>query len=134
VITGFRAAPSGAQQYYGFEADIATYGKAIANGYPAAALVGKREILETSGPDVKSSVGGFGGVIYGGTFHAHHLAVAACKATMSKLKDGRVAAHLNELTQMLAKGVEETANETSLPMRVEGLEANLPSTSQTNNP
>ncbi len=121
VITGFRAAPGGAQQYYGFEADIATYGKAIANGYPAAALVGKREILETSGPDVKSSVGGFGGVIYGGTFHAHHLAVAACKATMSKLKDGRVAAHLNELTQMLAKGVEEISNETSLPMRVDGL-------------
>lgn len=121
VITGFRGAPGGAQQYYCVEADMATYGKAIANGYPVAAIVGKKDILETSGPDVKSSIGGFGGVIYGGTFHAHHLAVAACKATMTELKDGRVAKHLNDLTKALAKGVEEISKQSHLNMRVEGL-------------
>ena len=121
VITGFRCAPGGAQQYYEIEADIGTYGKAIANGYPVAAIVGKKDILEKSGPDVKSSVGGFGGVIYGGTFHAHHLAVAACKATMADLKDGRVAKHLNDLTQLLAKGVKEISDDTHLNMRVDGL-------------
>ena len=121
VITGFRGAPGGAQQYYGIEADIGTYGKAIANGYPVAAIVGRKDILETSGPDVKSSVGGFGGVTYGGTFHAHHLAVAACKATMRELADGRVAKHLNDLTQMLAKGVDEISKDTHVNMRVDGL-------------
>jgi glutamate-1-semialdehyde 2,1-aminomutase len=122
VITGFRGAPGGAQEYYGIEADIATFAKAIANGYPIAAVVGKKEILEVSGPDTKrGSIGGFGGVIFGGTFHAHHLAVAACKATMAELRDGRVAKHLNHLTDKLRKSVEEISTELHSNMRVEGL-------------
>ena len=122
VITGFRGAPGGAQEYYGIEADIATYGKAIANGYPVAALVGKKDILETSGPDMKlGSIGGFGGVIYGGTFHAHHLGVAACKETMAALRDGRVAKHLNDMTDKLAKRVEEIASELRSNIKVNGL-------------
>ena len=122
VITGFRGAPGGAQQYYNVEADIATYGKAIANGYPIAAVVGKKDVLQVSGPDTKrGSIGGFGGVIYGGTFHAHHLAVAACKATMAELKDGKIARRLNQLTDKLMKGVEEISNELHSNLRVQGL-------------
>ena len=121
VITGFRGAPGGVQEYYGIEADLATYGKAIANGYPVAAIVGKKDVLEAAGPDTKSSIGGFGGVIYGGTFHAHHLAIAACKATMAELKDGKVARQLNDLTETLKKGVQEISRESHLNMRVDGL-------------
>ena len=121
VITGFRDAPGGAQEYYGVEADISTFGKAIANGYPIAALVGKKEILQVSGPDTKSSIGGFGGVIFGGTFHAHHLGVAACKATMAELRDGRVAKHLNHLTDKLKNRVREISTELRSNLRVEGL-------------
>ncbi len=122
VITGFRGAPGGAQEYYGVEADIATYGKAIANGYQIAALVGKKDILQVSGPDTKKgSIGGFGGVIFGGTFHAHHLSVAACKATMTELKDGEVARHLNHLTDKLKKSVEDIAHDLHSNIRVDGL-------------
>jgi len=122
VITGFRGAPGGAQEYYNVEADISTFGKAIANGYPIAAVVGKKEILEVSGPDTKrGSTGGFGGVIFSGTFNAHHLAVAACKATMAELRDGRVAEHLNRLTDKLRKSVEEISTDLHSNMRVEGL-------------
>jgi glutamate-1-semialdehyde 2,1-aminomutase len=122
VITGFRGAPGGAQEYYGIEADVATFAKAIANGYHIAAVVGKKDILEVSGPDTKKgSIGGFGGVIFGGTFHAHHLAVAACKATMAELRDGRVARHLNHLTDMLKKNVEEIARDLRSNIRVNGL-------------
>ena len=122
VITGFRDAAGGAQQYYNVEADISTFGKAIANGYPVAAVVGKADILQASGPDTKKgSIGGFGGVIYGGTFHAHHLAVAACKATMAELKDGRVANHLNKLTDKLKKEVDEISSDLHLNLRIDGL-------------
>jgi glutamate-1-semialdehyde 2,1-aminomutase len=121
VITGFRGAPGGAQEYYGVEADISTFGKAIANGYPIAALVGKKEILQVSGPDTKSSIGGFGGVIFGGTFHAHHLSVAACKATMAELRDGRVAKYLNHLTDKLKNRVREISTELRSNLRVDGL-------------
>lgn len=122
VITGFRGAPGGAQEYYGVEADIATYGKAIANGYQIAVLIGKKDILQVSGPDTKKgSIGGFGGVIFGGTFHAHHLSVAACKATMTELKDGKVAKHLNHLTDKLKESVEDIAHDLHSNIRVDGL-------------
>ena len=45
VVTGFRMARGGAQEYFGVTPDITVLGKAIANGYPLAAVVGKREIM-----------------------------------------------------------------------------------------
>jgi glutamate-1-semialdehyde aminotransferase len=47
VLTGFRLAPGGAQQYYGVDADLAGYAKALANGYPLSVYCGKREYMET---------------------------------------------------------------------------------------
>ncbi|MFH0963972.1 MAG: aminotransferase class III-fold pyridoxal phosphate-dependent enzyme [Planctomycetota bacterium] len=48
VVTGFRYAPGGAQEYFGVTPDLATFGKAIANGYPLTAIVGRRDILQAS--------------------------------------------------------------------------------------
>lgn len=49
MITGFRLAIGGGQEHYGVEADLSTYGKALANGYAVSALAGKREIMELGG-------------------------------------------------------------------------------------
>jgi glutamate-1-semialdehyde 2,1-aminomutase len=49
MITGFRWHLSGAQTYYGVEPDLSTFGKGMANGFPLAALVGKRELMELGG-------------------------------------------------------------------------------------
>ena len=46
MITGFRWHLKGAQHYYGIEADLCTFGKAMANGFSVAAVAGKREIME----------------------------------------------------------------------------------------
>ena len=48
VVTGFRLAPGGAQASYGVVPDLATFGKAIANGYPLTAVVGPRDVMEPS--------------------------------------------------------------------------------------
>jgi glutamate-1-semialdehyde 2,1-aminomutase len=45
VVTGFRMAPGGAQEYYGVTPDLACFAKGIANGMPLAAVCGKREIM-----------------------------------------------------------------------------------------
>ena len=50
VITGFRLARGGAQEYYGIEADLVTYGKIIGGGMPVGAYGGKREIMEVVAP------------------------------------------------------------------------------------
>jgi len=45
VVTGFRLAPGGAQAFYGVVPDLATFGKAIANGYPLTAVAGPRDVM-----------------------------------------------------------------------------------------
>lgn len=75
VITGFRLAPGGAQQKFGVTPDLATFAKAIANGFPVAAIAGKGEILDLFGQ----------GVVHGGTFNAQPIAIAATLATLDAL-------------------------------------------------
>ena len=73
VITGFRLAPGGAQERFGVTPDLATFGKAIANGFPVAAIAGRRDLL-----DLFST----GGVVHGGTYNAQPIAMAATVATL----------------------------------------------------
>src|SRR5690606_26584068 len=49
MITGFRWHERGAQHVYSIEPDLSAFGKGMANGFPLAALVGKREIMELGG-------------------------------------------------------------------------------------
>lgn len=76
VITGFRLAPGGAQERFGVTPDLATFGKAIANGFPVAAIAGRRDLL-----DLFST----GGVVHGGTYNAQPIAMAATVATLKSL-------------------------------------------------
>lgn len=80
VITGFRMGLRGAQGYFDIEPDLAIYGKALANGYPCAAVTGKREIMETIGsaPD-KAKVGG--------TSSGNPVSTAATKANLELLSE-----------------------------------------------
>jgi glutamate-1-semialdehyde 2,1-aminomutase len=75
VITGFRLAPGGAQELFGVTPDLATFGKAIANGFPVAAVAGRADLLDQCA----------GGVLHGGTYNAQPLAMAATAATLAEL-------------------------------------------------
>ena len=61
VITGFRVAPGGAQQRLGVTPDLATFGKAIANGFPVACLAGRADLMEQFATRK---------VMHGGTYNA----------------------------------------------------------------
>jgi hypothetical protein len=76
IISGFRLAPGGAQEYFNVKPDLATYGKALAAGYPISAVAGNREIMELAQP---------GRVSFSGTYHANPLCIAAADATLSEL-------------------------------------------------
>ncbi|MCR8726043.1 aspartate aminotransferase family protein [Frigidibacter sp. ROC022] len=75
VITGFRLAPGGAQELFGVTPDLSTFGKAIANGFPVAAVVGRADLLELCA----------GRVLHGGTYNAQPIAMAATAATLRQL-------------------------------------------------
>jgi glutamate-1-semialdehyde 2,1-aminomutase len=76
VITGFRLGRSGAQARFGVTPDLSIFAKAIANGFPVSALVGRADLL-----DMFVSKG----VLHGGTFNAQPVTMAAMVATQNAL-------------------------------------------------
>jgi glutamate-1-semialdehyde 2,1-aminomutase len=76
VLTGFRLAKGGAQEFYGVKPDLACFAKALGGGAPIAAVAGSRDLLGLVGP---------GRIGFGGTYNAHPLALAASKATLETL-------------------------------------------------
>ena len=108
VVTGFRVAPGGAQEFYGVRADIATYGKIIGGGLPFAAIAGGSlwmDALDGGHWQYGDESYPEAGVTYfAGTFVRHPLALAAARATLQHLKRGGHALYstLNARTQRLA--------------------------------
>ncbi|MBS0580453.1 MAG: aminotransferase class III-fold pyridoxal phosphate-dependent enzyme [Proteobacteria bacterium] len=77
VKTGFRVARGGAQELYGVRADLCTFAKAVANGYPISVLAGREEIMRKVGK----------GVAHGGTYTAHPVSLAAAEKTLQILAE-----------------------------------------------
>lgn len=77
VKTGFRFARGGAAEYFGVTPDLATYAKAMGNGYPAAAFGGRREVMSVLPADVS----------HGGTYAGNRVAAAAAVATLTILRE-----------------------------------------------
>jgi len=76
VITGFRLGAGGAQEKFGVTPDLSTFGKAIANGFPVAAIAGRADLMDLFVT---------GGVVHGGTYNAQPIAMAATVATLRSL-------------------------------------------------
>jgi glutamate-1-semialdehyde 2,1-aminomutase len=89
--TGFRWHVGGAQQIFGVEPDLSTFGKAIANGFSLAALVGKREIMELAGIDKPGSERTF---LLSSTHGAEMSSLAAFMATAEICETENVSGHL----------------------------------------
>jgi len=85
VVTGFRYAIGGAQEYYNVTPDLTALAKGISNGIPLSAIVGKKEYMSLLGDDV------FFSFTYGGEC----LGLAAAKACIKKLIKEKVPKHLN---------------------------------------
>ena len=96
VKTGFRIANGGAQEYYGVQADLVTYAKALGNGYPVAAFGGKKAIMMNVGP---------GQTAHGGTYSANTVGMAAAAATLDILSNEPVIQTINERGQSLMDGI-----------------------------
>jgi glutamate-1-semialdehyde 2,1-aminomutase len=83
VVTGFRLAYGGAQQYYGVEPDLCTLGKVIGGGFPLAAIAGKTEIMAHFD---RAKVGDDAFLMQVGTLSGNPVAAAAGVATLEILR------------------------------------------------
>lgn len=113
VITGFRLAYGGAQEYYGVMPDITTLGKILGGGLPIGAIASSREIMENMAP--------LGKVYQAGTFNGNPLSMAAGYAAVTELEDGRVYEKVNALGDRMRKGLEEVTADLGLETRVYGV-------------
>jgi glutamate-1-semialdehyde 2,1-aminomutase len=114
VKTGFRLAPGGAGEYFGVLPDISTFAKAMGNGYPIAAIGGKRDIMMGLGP---------GQVFQGGTYTGNVVSTAAADATLEYMQTGKVFAQLNKVGGMLMAGLAEILKRHSVPHNIHGTPA-----------
>lgn len=111
VITGFRLARAGAQEYYGIDADLTTYGKIIGGGMPVGAYGGRREIMEVVAP--------VGNVYQAGTLSGNPVAMAAGLAQLTYLNEHpEVYDKLSKLGGMLYGGMKKMCEEQKLPYQV----------------
>ncbi|MFZ3266816.1 MAG: aspartate aminotransferase family protein [Terriglobales bacterium] len=79
VVTGFRYAPGGCQQYYDLKPDLSTFGKALGAGFPVGAVAGPRAILD------RMRWGSDGMVLHYGTFNGHRLTMRVIAANLDLL-------------------------------------------------
>jgi glutamate-1-semialdehyde aminotransferase len=110
IITGFRLRLGGAQEFFGVVPDLACFGKAMANGMPLAALVGRREIMRT-----------FERVFFSYTFGGETLSLAAAMAVIDVMTSRDVITHLWTVGGQLQEGCRRLIDEAGLSGRVQVL-------------
>lgn len=104
VMTGFRLAPGGAQEYFGVKADLVTFGKIIGAGLPVGAYAGSYEIM--------SKVAPLGPVYQAGTLSGNPLAMVAGYTLLKELHENReIYRELDEKCAYLAAGLERVLRE-----------------------
>lgn len=98
VISGFRVGLTGAQGLYDITPDITTFGKILGGGFPAAAIGGRKEVMEVLAP--------LGSVYQAGTLSGNPVAMVAGLATLEELEDGTIYQQLEEKGRRLEQGLQ----------------------------
>jgi glutamate-1-semialdehyde 2,1-aminomutase len=113
VVTGFRYAPGGCQEYYGMQPDLSTFGKALGAGFPVGAVVGRRAILERMrwGDDM---------VLHYGTFNGHRLTMKVIAASLDLLSEEGIYGKLHAVGDAAIGGLREVFRRRKVKAIVQG--------------
>jgi len=115
VVTGFRLALGGAGEFFGIKPDLATFAKAMGNGFPIAAIAGRREIMQQLSPSGK--------VYQASTYAGNPACVSASIATIEVLKEAK-----NEIYPQVARtcdnivdGIKDAINDFNLDCTINNI-------------
>jgi len=122
VITGFRLAPGGGQEYFDVMPDLCTMGKNLCGGMPVGAIAGRREIMDLASPQ-HSSVKNERVYIGGGTYSANPLSMVAGKVALKIYRDRRDEIYpvLERRAERLRRGIEEAMRDCNVMATVQGI-------------
>jgi len=118
VITGFRLAPGGAQEYYGVTPDITVFGKVLGGGFPIGAFCGRSEIMERLNTRLYERPHCS---FHGGTFTANPIAMTAGLTTLKILEDGQLINKLNRLGDKIREQLREIFEANGVDVQVTGV-------------
>ncbi|QIE44482.1 aspartate aminotransferase family protein [Pseudohalocynthiibacter aestuariivivens] len=114
TVTGFRVAPGGAAELYGLQPDIVTYGKALGQGFPVAAIAGPDHIMESIE---------YGKVLHYGSHNAPRLGLYAVKAMLEEMtKDDNAGFRkITEIGEQMTTRLNAAARDAGQNMRVQNI-------------
>lgn len=110
ITSGWRMNVGGVHELYNVYPDIVVYGKAMSNGFPMAAIIGRREIMDMAQESFISS-----------TYWTERTGPAAAIATINKMLEKEVPSHLCKTGNSISKGWKKIANEHGLDITVMGI-------------
>jgi glutamate-1-semialdehyde 2,1-aminomutase len=115
VLSAFRMAPGGAQEYLGVTPDLCTLGKAVGGGFPLSVFGGRREIMDRLMP--------LGDCQHSGTYNGHPTSVAAGLAAVTAYRHPGFYDHIFHVAERLYGGLREIFTRHKIAARVQGLGA-----------
>ncbi len=113
VLTGFRLAYGGAQEYYGVKPDLTTFGKVAGGGFQLGGFGGRRDIMEVLAPG--------GNTFHAGTYNAHPISIAGGLKTLEILRAKDPYPRLEALGRELFRGMEELGRDRGLEVLVQSV-------------
>jgi glutamate-1-semialdehyde aminotransferase len=111
ITAGFRLNVGGSHLQFSFEPDIAVFGKAISNGYPMAAIIGKEKVMEASQNSFISS-----------TYWTDRIGPVAAIATLKKIKENNVPSHLISVGRKIQEGWKHLTEKYGINIEILGIE------------
>lgn len=112
IVTGFRVALGGVQEYFGVIPDLCVFAKGIANGMPLSVYAGKREIMKTCempGFSISSTLGG------------ETLSLAACRAVINTYRTKNVVEHIKTHGEYIWSRLNKMFEENGVPIQLKGV-------------
>ena len=109
VSAAWRMHLGGAHLMYGVNPDVAVFGKAMSNGFPMAAVIGKKEIMNVAQESFISS-----------TYWTERVGPAATLAAIQKMREKNVPSHIFKIGELIAQGWQELAKKHSLDVTLKG--------------
>lgn len=110
ITAGWRLNLGGAHLHYGVEPDLAVFGKALSNGYPLGAIIGKRDVMEAAQETFISS-----------TYWTDRVGPVAALAALDKMKAMSVPQHLNTVGKKIQEGWRAAADAFGIEIEITGI-------------
>jgi glutamate-1-semialdehyde 2,1-aminomutase len=120
VISGFRFAPGGAQEFFGVTPDLTALAKILAGGMPGGAVAGRADIMDLIAFRGEGEWDRHQRVAHAGTFNANPLAAAAGIATLERIVDGDAQRRANRTGDLLREGMRKAIARTGADVLVYG--------------